>query len=65
MPDHVIATDHPLTTSQRQTLSALLDTILPGGFDTYFVEMAELYSKGEPDPEKVDALSKKYGIRYL
>ena len=45
--------------------SRVLDTILPGGFDTYFVEMAALYSKGEPDPEKVDALSKKYGIRYL
>lgn len=45
--------------------SRVLDTILPGGFDAYFVEMAELYSKGEPDPEKVDALSRKYAIRYL
>lgn len=45
--------------------SRVLDTILPGGFDSHFVEMAELYSEGEPDPEKVDALSRKYRIRYL
>ncbi len=45
--------------------SRVLDTILPGGFDAYFDEMAALHSKGEPDPEEVDALSRKYGIRYL
>lgn len=45
--------------------SRVLDTILPGDFDAYFVEMAELYSRGEPDPKKVDALSRKYAIRYL
>ncbi len=29
MTNDVIASDHPLTTAQQQTLSALLDTILP------------------------------------
>ena len=33
--------------------------------EAYFVELAALYSNGEPDPERVDALSKKYAIRYL
>ena len=52
-------------TNVGDSASRVLDTILPGGFDAYFVEMAALYSAGEPDPEKVDALSKKYAIRYL
>ncbi len=33
MTNDVIATDHPLTTSQKRTLSALLDTILPASDD--------------------------------
>ena len=33
MTNNVIATDHPLTTSQQQTLSALLDTLLPASDD--------------------------------
>lgn len=52
-------------TNVGETPSRVLDTILPGGFDAYFTEMAALYSKGEPAPEMVDALSKKYAIRYL
>ncbi len=52
-------------TNVGSSASRVLDTILPGGFDTYFVEMAALYSKGDPDPEKVEALSKKYAVRYL
>ncbi len=45
--------------------SRLLDTILPGQFDNYFVELAALYAAGEPSEEQNDALSKKYRIRYL
>lgn len=45
--------------------SRLLVTILPGPFDNYFVELAALYSNGEPSEEQVDALSKKYSIQYL
>lgn len=45
--------------------SRLLDTILPGQFDNYFVELAALYAAGEPSEEQIDALSKKYRIRYL
>lgn len=45
--------------------SRVLDTILPGGFDAYFGELAALYANGEPDPKAVDALSRKYAIRYL
>jgi hypothetical protein len=45
--------------------SRLLDTILPGEFDNYFVELAALYSAGDPSQEQVDRLSRKYGIKYL
>ena len=31
--NHVIATDHPLTAEQRQTLSAVLDTLVPASDD--------------------------------
>jgi quercetin dioxygenase-like cupin family protein len=45
--------------------SRLLDTILPGQFDNYFVELAALYTAGDPSEEQSDALSRKYRIRYL
>jgi quercetin dioxygenase-like cupin family protein len=45
--------------------SRVLDTILPGQFDNYFVELAALYAAGDPPEEKIDALSRKYGIKYL
>ncbi|GJM15947.1 MAG: hypothetical protein DHS20C13_12740 [Thermodesulfobacteriota bacterium] len=45
--------------------SRLLDTILPGPFDNYFVELAALYAKGEPSDEEVNALSVKFNIKYL
>lgn len=45
--------------------SIVIDTILPGQFDNYFVEMAALYKNGEPTEEEVDALSRKYSIRYV
>jgi len=45
--------------------SRLLDTILPGQFDNYFVELAALYAAGDPSEEQVDALSRKYRIKYL
>ena len=45
--------------------SRLLDTILPGQFDNYFVELAALYAAGDPSEEQTDALSRKYRIKYL
>jgi len=45
--------------------SRLLDTIIPGQFDNYFVELAALYAAGDPPEEKVDALCRKYKIKYL
>ena len=45
--------------------SRLLDTILPGQFDNYFVELADLFTRGEPSQEQNDALSRKYRIKYL
>ena len=45
--------------------SRLLDTILPGQFDNYFVELAALSAAGEPSEEQTDALSRKYRIKYL
>ncbi len=45
--------------------SIVIDTILPGQFDNYFVEMAALYENGEPSQAQIDALSEKYHIRYV
>jgi quercetin dioxygenase-like cupin family protein len=45
--------------------SRLLDTILPGQFDNYFVELAALYAVGDPSEEQIEALSRKYRIKYL
>ena len=45
--------------------SRVIDTILPGQFDNYFVELARLFEGGEPSREQNDALSRKYRIKYL
>ena len=45
--------------------SRLLDTILPGQFDNYFVELAALFAAGDPSEEQIDRLSRKYAIKYL
>ena len=45
--------------------SRLLDTILPGQFDNYFVELAALYAAGDPSEEQMDVLSGKYRVKYL
>ncbi len=45
--------------------SRLLDTILPGQFDNYFVELASLFTSGDPSEGQIDALSRKYAIKYL
>ncbi len=45
--------------------SRVLDTILPGDFDNYIVEMAALSASGELTDEKVSSLSDKYAIKYL
>lgn len=42
MPNDFIATDHPLTTAQQQTLSALLDTLLPASDDGFMPSAREL-----------------------
>jgi quercetin dioxygenase-like cupin family protein len=45
--------------------SRLLDTILPGRFDNYFVELAALFAAGDPSEAQIDGLSRKYRIKYL
>ena len=45
--------------------SRLLDTILPGRFDNYFVELAALFAAGNPSQDQIDGLSRKYRIKYL
>lgn len=52
-------------TNVGDTESIVIDTILPGAFDSYFAEMAQLYKSGEPVQQQIDALSEKYSIRYL
>ncbi len=46
--------------------SRVLDVILPGKFDQYFVELHNLYANSDtPDEAKLNELAEKYGIRYL
>lgn len=52
-------------TNIGSTDSKIIVTILPGDFDNYFVELSELYKKGQPSTEQVDSLSKKYSIKYI
>ena len=52
-------------TNIGDTASRLSVTILPGDFDNYFVELAELYKNGEPSTDQIDSLSKKYAIQYI
>ena len=42
MTDDVIATDQPLTAAQRETLTALLDTLVPASDDGVMPSAAEL-----------------------
>jgi hypothetical protein len=42
MTDKVIATDHPLTTTKQQTLSSLLDTIMPASDDGHMPSARDL-----------------------
>lgn len=52
-------------TNVGETDSRISVTILPGNFDNYFVELADLYKDGQPAAEKVYALSDKYVIKYV
>ncbi len=53
-------------TNIGSTPSRVLDVILPGQFDNYFVELHNLYDDaGNADEDKLNKLAEKYGIRYL
>lgn len=45
--------------------SRVLDVILPGTFDNYFVELHNLYNTNQTDAGTLNALAERYGIRYL
>ena len=46
--------------------SRVLDVILPGKFDNYFVALHNLYDDtGNADEAKLNILAEQYGIRYL
>ena len=45
--------------------SRILDVILPGKFDNYFVELGKLYRAGEPSSEQMDKLAQQYGVKYV
>ena len=40
----------------------LLEVISPGGFETYFADLAEIFAAGPPDPEKLGAVAAKYEL---
>ena len=48
----------------RMQAEQALDTILPGQFDNYFVELAGLFARGEPSQEQNDALSSKRRLQF-
>lgn len=52
-------------TNVGSTPSRVLDVILPGKLDRYFVEMHELYRGQEPSEQTLTALAAKYGVAYL
>jgi len=37
----------------------------PGGFEGYFIEMAEMFKGDRPDPERLRALAARYTSRYV
>lgn len=45
--------------------SRILDVVLPGRFDNYFVALGELYAGNEPSAEQLDALAAQYGVEYV
>jgi uncharacterized RmlC-like cupin family protein len=40
----------------------LLEIIAPAGFETYFIDMAELFSSGPPDPARAETIRQRYGL---
>ncbi len=40
----------------------ILELISPGGFEGYFAELAEVFSAGPPNPEKIGAVAAKYEL---
>lgn len=55
---------HAFRNSGDQPLRMLIQT-MPGGFDRFFSECAEEFSKsGEPDMNEIFAISARYGIHY-
>lgn len=53
-------------TNTGGTPSRLLDVILPGTFDNYFVALHNLFDgAGMADEAKLNELAETYGIRYL
>jgi quercetin dioxygenase-like cupin family protein len=53
-------------TNTGSTPSRLLDVILPGTFDNYFVALHNLFDgAGVADEAKLNELAETYGIRYL
>jgi uncharacterized cupin superfamily protein len=39
-----------------------LELISPGGFETYFADLGEVFAGGPPDPEKLGAVAAKYEL---
>jgi hypothetical protein len=55
---------HTFRNPNSEPLEMLIQT-MPGGFDRFFAECAEEFAKGgEPDMEKLMAISARYGIYY-
>lgn len=47
------------------TPARFYEVITPGGFETYFAELAQLMASGpDADPQDMDRLRKKYGLEY-
>jgi hypothetical protein len=40
----------------------MIEVITPAGFERYFAELADMFEAGPPDPSKLEALGKRYGV---
>ncbi len=40
----------------------MIEVITPAGFEVFFMELAEIFEAGPPDPAALEPLAKSYGL---
>jgi hypothetical protein len=44
------------------TEARMIEVITPAGFERFFLELAEMFEAGPPDPEALETLAASYGL---